>query len=245
METAIITGASSGIGAALAKQLACNNIQVYAISRNQEALHDIAAGLSINPIVADITTKAGQDTIARSLADCQQIDYLIHNAGVGIINQQTHTLTDVDIATFRRNMAVHTTGPILLTRLLLKQMHQSKILYITAGAAKFPLPIALPYVTSKFAAMKGFSDWKLELMDKHVYLSMLNPGRVDTPAYQASLGWDDAFPAIKKMHENSTARLLSAEEVANYITHLLINLSHEEYSEREIWDIYEDQPNVA
>lgn len=83
MRLAVLTGASSGIGAALAKLLSRSDCRVIAVARRKELLEKVAKegeGDNIQPVVADVSSPEGQKAICDVVGD-SQVDFLIHNAG--------------------------------------------------------------------------------------------------------------------------------------------------------------------
>ena len=79
---AIVTGASSGIGRALASELARNAVRVVAVARRKELLDSLAASSEkITPVVADLATKDGRAAVASVVASLKlTVDFLVHNA---------------------------------------------------------------------------------------------------------------------------------------------------------------------
>lgn len=85
--TALVTGATAGIGAAFAGRLAAGGHDLILVARDERRLTEMAAGLagagSVTTLPADLTTPSGCDLVARTLA-ARQVDLLVNNAGIGL-----------------------------------------------------------------------------------------------------------------------------------------------------------------
>jgi short-subunit dehydrogenase len=117
MATALITGGTSGIGAAFARALAARGDDLVLVARNADRLSDIATGLkeryavSVEPIAADLGVRSDVLRIAERLTSTERpIDMLINNAGFGIGAK----LTDADTAPHERGIDVMITAVLLL-----------------------------------------------------------------------------------------------------------------------------------
>jgi short-subunit dehydrogenase len=117
MATALITGGTSGIGAAFARALAARGDDLVLVARNADRLSDMATGLkeryavSVEPIAADLGVRSDVLRIAERLTSTERpIDMLINNAGFGIGAK----LTDADTAPHERGIDVMITAVLLL-----------------------------------------------------------------------------------------------------------------------------------
>ena len=90
MKTALITGASEGLGKEFAKQLAANGYNITAVARNENKLKQLMSEIGDNHsyIMADLTTVAGQNKIVLTISE-HHFDLLINNAGLGAVGKFT------------------------------------------------------------------------------------------------------------------------------------------------------------
>ena len=134
-QTALVTGASSGMGKEIAKRLIQDGFQVYVAARHIEKMDDLAQ-LGARPLRMDISKdeqiKAAVDTI---LAESGGVDVLVNNAGFGLYGP----LEEIDIDEARYQFEVNVFGPARLTQLLLPAMRKKRggtIVNITSMGGK-------------------------------------------------------------------------------------------------------------
>ncbi|MGV3577281.1 MAG: SDR family NAD(P)-dependent oxidoreductase [Devosia sp.] len=154
-KTALITGASSGIGAVYAQRLAARGHDLVLVARRADRLADLATqlrqahGVSIRTIAADLSNEAGMASIETVLRD-EQIDLLVNNAGMGPI-ASTADLSDEAAA---QTLALNVTALMRLTRAALPGMRTRKsgaIVNVGSVMAFHAMP-----VTSLYSATKAF-----------------------------------------------------------------------------------------
>jgi NADP-dependent 3-hydroxy acid dehydrogenase YdfG len=182
----IITGASTGIGRALALQLARAGARIVLASRNREALEGLAAEIGgsaagILVIPTDVTKlEQVAALIERTLAEWGRIDVLIANAGLYVRGPVT-TLT---LADFETALDVNFYGmlrPVLGVLPLMLERGGGHIVLMASVDGRKGLPLDAPYVAAK-SAMRGFSGvLRQELHGTGVGVTIVYPGRVDTP----------------------------------------------------------------
>jgi short-subunit dehydrogenase len=151
-KVAIVTGASQGIGAAIADMLVSEGYDVYGLSRRRSEL------AAYNYVPCDLTDSASIEQAVRTIAEREngQIDLLINDAGMGIAGAIEFAHPD-DIA---RQLGVNLTGTMAITQKVLPYMRRrgaGKIIFISSLAAIFPLPYQAYYSVSK-AGINAFSD---------------------------------------------------------------------------------------
>jgi short-subunit dehydrogenase len=105
MTTALITGASAGLGAEFAKQLAADGHDVVLVARSQERLEQLSRdltttwGVDVEVLPADLATSGGLDAVAERIADAgRPIDVLVNNAGLGLGGRFVDNELDVEVA---------------------------------------------------------------------------------------------------------------------------------------------------
>lgn len=174
--TALVTGASSGIGKATAAALVARGYRVVGTSRRPEAL---AAGQRVDG-VEYLPLDLGDDASIEALATAAgPVDVLVNNAG----ESQSGPFEELPGDALRRLFQVNVLGPVRLTQLLLPGMRErrhGRVVMVGSMLASFPLAYRSSYVASK-AALKGFSDGaRHEYSPFGVWLTTVEPGSINT-----------------------------------------------------------------
>lgn len=177
--TALVTGASSGIGEAIARRLLADGYIVFAGARRTERMAPLAAAgarlLSLD--VTDETSMSG--AIAAALADGGRLDVLVNNAGYGSYG----SLEDVPLDEGRRQFEVNVFGLARLTQLALPVMRRQrtgKIVNITSIGGKMHEPFGAWYHATKFA-VEGMSDClRMEVEPFGIDVIVIEPGAIKT-----------------------------------------------------------------
>jgi short-subunit dehydrogenase len=200
--TAVVTGASSGIGAAIARELADRGHGVTLVARREDRLRELADELAgrvrvevIACDVADSAARAGlfDEVDRRGLT----ADILVNNAGIGTIGAVTNASVDDEIAQVRVNVE----AVIDLTTRAVQQMvprGRGAILNIGSTAGYHPFPGQAGYAATKAFVITYTEGLRGELAGTGVTVALLNPGPVRTE-FLKSAGMDertfaDAFP---------------------------------------------------
>ena len=210
---AIVTGASEGIGKALAHELVRRGARVVLAARSQEKLEALAAELGSVRALAVPTdvTKAAQleRLVARAVDGFGGVDILVNNAGFGLYG----LVEEIDWDHFREMWEVNFFGAVALTRAALPQLRQrgGAVVNISSVAGKIPLPYMAGYCATKFA-LNAFSDGlRMELARSGVHVLTVCPGRVRTNFHEAAYRDGKDLPRIFQQR-NPTG--VSAERVA-------------------------------
>jgi NADP-dependent 3-hydroxy acid dehydrogenase YdfG len=182
----VITGASTGIGRALALELARDRARVVLAARNVEALKTLAGEIEREggrPVVAptDVTKPEQVEAlIKRALQEWGRIDILIANAGSYIRGP----VTSLALGDFEAALDVNFYGmlrPVLGVLPHMLNRRTGHIVLMSSVDGRKGLPLDAPYVAAK-SAMRGFSSvLRQELHGTGVGLTVVYPGRVDTP----------------------------------------------------------------
>ncbi|WP_300064131.1 SDR family NAD(P)-dependent oxidoreductase [uncultured Roseobacter sp.] len=153
-KTALVTGASSGIGTAIAEVFADAGADIAAHGRDKGRLAALgqtvqASGRRFAAITGDLADPGETEAVAaRSLVDFGQIDILVNSAGIAL----TGPVVDYDLADWQRTMAVNLTAPFVLSKALLPGMmarRSGKIINISSQTGVIALEDHAAYATSK------------------------------------------------------------------------------------------------
>jgi NAD(P)-dependent dehydrogenase (short-subunit alcohol dehydrogenase family) len=177
--TVLITGASSGIGEAIARQLLADGYRVFAGARRVERMAALrAAGARL--LALDVTDEASMSAaVAAIVADGGRFDVLVNNAGYGSYG----SLEDVPLEEGRRQFEVNVFGLARLTQLALPNMRRQgagKIVNIASIGGKMHEPFGAWYHATKFA-VEGMSDClRMELAPFGIDVIVIEPGAIKT-----------------------------------------------------------------
>ena len=178
-KTALVTGASSGMGKEIAKRLIKDGFQVFVAARQIEMMEDLAA-LGARPLRMDISKGTEIDAaVAGILAEVDGVDVLVNNAGFGLYGP----VEDIGIDEARYQFEVNVFGPARLTQLLLPAMRRKKagtIVNITSMGGKIYTLLGAWYHATKHA-LEGWSDsLRLELAPFGIKVVVVEPGLIET-----------------------------------------------------------------
>jgi NAD(P)-dependent dehydrogenase (short-subunit alcohol dehydrogenase family) len=179
----LITGGSTGIGAATAHLLARAGARVVITARTEAALRESAAHHpAISYVVADVARPAdAARVIAEVTARHGKLDALINNAGAVEIMPLAH----LDLEHVRRLFDVNVVGLIELTRLALPLLERTRgaIVNITSTVADQPFPNMSVYSATKAAVLCLTRAWAQELAPLGIRVNAVSPGPIETPVY--------------------------------------------------------------
>jgi len=172
-KTAIVTGASSGIGAAIAKALAGNGVRVAGGARRTDSLETEVA------LELDVTDPASCERfVDEALQQLGGLDILVNNAGLGLGRDPFDRSTEEDEETV---LETNVHGVLRMTRLCLPHIRDGgHIVNMGSIAGRQPYENAAVYVTSKFA-VRGFTyALREDLLGRPIHLTTVDPGLVET-----------------------------------------------------------------
>lgn len=209
--TALVTGASSGIGEAVVRTLCDRGVTVYAAARRGDRLEELARETGCTACVLDVRdTNAVYDLFAD-----REIDILVNNAGVGLGFERILGASPADIdATLTTNV----TAAVHVLRAALTGMvarHRGHIVNIGSVAGLYPINSSI-YGASKGAIRLLSQNLRMELKGTGIRVTEICPGRVETEFFGIAIG--DPEKAAKKF---AGLRSLSASDVAHSILHAL------------------------
>jgi NADP-dependent 3-hydroxy acid dehydrogenase YdfG len=216
--TAVITGASSGIGAATAAKLAEAGYQVVLAARRVDRIEALAGQISerggqaeVRPL--DVTDRAAVDAFAESLGRC---DVLVNNAGGAI---GTETVADSAAADWQAMFDVNVIGTLNVTQALLPKLIASgagTIVVLSSTAGFVAYEGGGGYVAAKHAEHAIAATLRLELYDKPVRVIEIAPGMVATDEFALNRYRGDAAKAAAVYA--GVAEPLTAQDIADAIT---------------------------
>ncbi len=172
MPTALITGAGGGIGSAIATALAPTHTLLLA-GRPSDRLDAVADRLGATTFPLDLTDT---DEIEASCEIVDELDVLVHNAGVSIPGRVAESSVEEWHATFSVNIF----GPVALTLTLLPALRGARghVVFINSGAGRTASPAMASYSASKFA-LRAFAD-SLRESEPQLRVTSIFPGRTDS-----------------------------------------------------------------
>lgn len=207
---AVVTGASRGIGLAVAEALAGAGARVAMLARNAETLRAAAEPLDALAIPADVADESAvAGAVARITSELGAPGILVNNAGL-------FTLAPIESqssAELRATLDVNLVAPFLLARALLPGMRaagRGHIVTIGSIADRATFPENGAYAASKFGARAMHQVMREELRGSGVRATLVSPGPVDTPLWDA-IGPDDRAGFTPR------ARMLPASAVADAV----------------------------
>jgi short-subunit dehydrogenase len=199
----ILTGASSGIGLALARLLAKRGARLVLSARREERLTQLVdelkqGGGEAVAVAGDVTA----DEVRRELMETAKsqlggLDCLINNAGIGGIGN----FIDNDEARLRRIMEVNFFAPLELTRLAIPELRQGSkpiLVNVASVLGHRAVPKKSEYCASKFA-LHGFSDsLRSELAPEHIDVLIVSPSTTETEFFDVAIGDKRKLPWLAK-----------------------------------------------
>ncbi len=214
----IITGASSGIGKALALEYATRGAHVIMAARNEERLHQAASevsarGAKVLAVLTDVSVEADcKELINKSIEEFGRIDILINNAGISM----RALFADTDLDVIRQLMDINFWGMVYCTKFALPYLLEAKgsVVGVSSIAGYKGLPGRTGYSASKFA-MHGFLETlRIENMKKGLHVLIACPGFTASNIRNTALNEKGMVQGESPRDEG---KMMSAEEVAGYI----------------------------
>ena len=217
-QVAVITGASKGIGLAIARRFAAEGAQLAVTARDAKALDAVGAKVAV---AGDVTDEAHVRRFAEAtLKAFDRVDIVVNNAG----NAQSEGFLKTTRDLWDRMIAVNATSAFLVTREFLPAMvkqGRGRVVMIASISGKRGAPYIAAYAASKHALLGLARSVAEEFKSKGVLVNCVCPHYVDTPMTEASIAnimkrtgksSDEAKAALAAM--NPQGRLITADEVA-------------------------------
>ena len=194
---ALVTGASRGIGAAVAKLFAAQGAHIIALARTVGGLEELddaiaAAGGSATLVPQDLADLDAIDRLGAALHErFGKLDILVANAGVlGVLSPIAH----VEPKVWDETMLLNVTVNFRLIRSLdplLRLSDAGRAIFVTSGAARAPRAYWGPYGTSKAALDYMVGTWAQEVAKTSIRVNLLNPGATRTGMRAAAMPGED------------------------------------------------------
>jgi NADP-dependent 3-hydroxy acid dehydrogenase YdfG len=230
-KTAVVTGASSGIGAATARRLAAEGFGVVLAARRRDRLDKLAAEIeaadpqgrkgAVAAVTLDVTSQESVDALAAAVPDCH---VLVNNAG-GAIGLEP--VTEADPADWQAMYDSNVLGLLRVTRALLPKLiagGAGHIVNITSLAAHAVYEGGAGYAAAKHAAAAVNDTMRLELVAEPVRITEVAPGLVKTEEFSLVRFRGDAGKAAK-VYEG-VPEPLTADDVADCVAWAVTRPSH-------------------
>jgi short-subunit dehydrogenase len=248
-KVAIITGASSGIGAALAVQLSREGAAVILAARRKERIEKLAGeisggGFTALPVQADVTRRPDAEMLLRTAIERYgRLDILVNNAGRGHFASVEETTDEMIRSMFELNVYSlwYTTRPALVQ---MKKQGSGHIINIASLAGKLGYPFNSAYVAAKHACVGFTHALRMELLETGIHATVVCPAGVLTDWAGATEGgsmlpfFSESGPLIRKIAAERQIALpsiegaISADQVAGQIVKCIYAPVAELYTHR-------------
>ncbi len=212
----VVTGASSGIGRALARALAPQRPRLVLAARDQGRLEEAAKecrayGAEALAVPADVSSEpACREIVSRTVSAFGSLDVLVNNAGIGMLARFDELN---DLAVYETLMRVNYLGCVFLTHHALPHLKKSRgqIVVMASVAGLTGVPTRTGYAASKHAVFGFFDSLRIELRDTGVSVTIIAPDFVRSEIHRRALG-PDGRPTGKSPLQES--KIMSAEDCA-------------------------------
>ncbi len=225
---ALVTGASSGIGAATARRLAQEGAAVALVARRRERLEEIADDIAhlgghAVAVEADITQpERAEGAVHDTLDRFGRLDVLVNSAGIMLLNSALHTTVEEWDQMISLNVAAlahitHAAVPYLIDAAATSERQVADLVNVSSTAGRVARPGSSVYNLTKFG-LNGFAEsLRQELLSEHVRVSVVEPGTVDTELvnHLDKATWNAARQQI------DASEALRADDVADAIVYIV------------------------
>lgn len=210
---AVVTGASSGIGAATTQRLIEHGFRVHAVARRADRLAQLAAETGCVTHVLDVTESGDLVALAETVGS---VDVLVNNAGIG---RMDGTLAEGTLDDISRTIDTNVTALMVATMAFLPAMIRrgsGHIVNLGSMAGLYPLPSAT-YGASKAAVHRFCTNLRLELRGTGIRVTEICPGRVATEFYDVAI----TDPQRRAQSKDSGIEEITAHELADTILYAI------------------------
>lgn len=219
--TAVVTGASSGIGAATARRLAAEGFSVVAAARRRDRLDALCAEIGARPVTLDVTSA---ESVAALAAEVPEATVLVNNAGMAL---GMDPVADADPDEWRQMYEVNVIGALRMSQALLPALVASgrgHIVVMGSTAGRVVYEGGGGYAAAKHAEAALAETLRLELNGQPVRVTEIAPGMVATDGFALTRFRGDAARAAK-VYEGVDAPL-TAEDIADCVAWCVTRPAH-------------------
>ncbi|SNY50049.1 SDR family NAD(P)-dependent oxidoreductase [Paractinoplanes atraurantiacus] len=217
-KTALVTGATAGIGLASARRLAAEGAHVFVTGRRKEALDEFGEGFTA--IQADVANPDDLDRVYAAIAERGKgLDVLYANAGGGEFAALADITWDHYATTFNTNVG----GTIFTVQKALPHLNEGASVIITSSNIDVKAAPAFSVYAATKAALRSFTrSWAAELVDRKIRVNAIAPGPINTPGLSGLAGTpEDAAQLLKGLASGvPMARLGTPDEIADTVLFL-------------------------
>lgn len=213
----IITGASSGIGEASAREFASHGVKLVIAARNIEKLQDISYQLKdkceVHAVKCDVSKEGDcKNLINSTLEKFGKIDILVNNAGISM----RAMFTDLDLSVIKKLMDVNFWGTVYCTKYALPHILKQKgsVVGVISIAGFKGLPARTGYSASKFAIYGFLDTLRVEHLKDNLHVMIFAPGFTASSIREKALVADGSNQGETPRDE---AKMMSAEECAKHL----------------------------
>jgi NAD(P)-dependent dehydrogenase (short-subunit alcohol dehydrogenase family) len=209
--TAIVTGASRGIGLAIARELTSEGVQVVAAARETTSeLRTLADHGELVPVISDLTAPDGPRAVVETAASAWgRLDILVNN--VGAVRPRTGGFRTVADEEWTATLAVNFLAAVRVTRLALPLMERgSSIVTISSVNAALPDPLVIDYSAAKGALTNFCKALSKEVGPRGIRVNTVSPGPVATDLWLGTGGVAQTLAGVA----GSTPESVAADAVA-------------------------------
>jgi NADP-dependent 3-hydroxy acid dehydrogenase YdfG len=220
--TAVVTGASSGIGAATARHLAREGFHVFCAARRGDRVESLAEDIGGTPVVCDVTSTESVASLASTVGD--RLDVLVNNAGGAF---DATPVAEADTDAWRRAYEVNVLGLVLVTKALLPALVASgagAIVNVGSTAGRIAYEGGASYTTAKHGTKVVTETLRLELWDQPVRVMEVAPGMVRTDEFALNRYAGDRERA--EAVYAGVAEPLTADDIADAVTWMVTRPPH-------------------
>ena len=220
--TAVVTGASSGIGAATARRLSKAGYHVFCAARRRDRIEELAAEIGGTPVECDVTSEDSVAALATAVGE--RLDVLVNNAGGAF---GASPVAGADSEEWRRMYDVNVIGLMQVTRALLPALVASgagAILNVGSTAGRIAYEGGAGYTAAKHGTQVVTETLRLELWDQPVRVMEIAPGMVKTDEF-ALVRFEGDQEKADAVYAG-VAEPLTADDIADAITWMVTRPPH-------------------
>lgn len=212
MRVAVVTGASSGIGAALARALAARDWHLVLLARREERLHALAEEVDGEYELCDVGRREDVERVAAKVAERHpQLQLLVNNAGI----PGRRGFTEIDLDRLEEVLRVNYLGAVWCLRAFLPALEaagRADVVNVVSVAGTVAVGPSGPYSASKHAELAFSRSTAAELRKRGIHVHTVNPGFVET----------EGFPQATALRSAVLRRLVvGPEHIADHVLKVL------------------------